>query len=800
MNSCSIIIIAFDDAELTSLSVDAVLQTVAPDVEIILVCPATATPPTHSRVQVIRHPTRNSRAEACNQGARTAHGECLAFLDSGTIVQPGWMDSLTDYGSCHPRAAVIGSKLLDMCGDVLHAGLLIAQDRYPRPIYAGFPGDHPAVNQARPFQAVNTACALIRRNPFQQAGGFDCTFSNGFEDVDLCLRLGELGHETHYCPASVAIRFDSGPESVESNSDVEMYRRRWYERLQTDDLPFYLAEGLLRFTDNTQYLPGPGKSGQQEYSKLRRRIVETVWRVVPAGASVLVASKGDSRLLRIHGCTAGHFPQSETAVYSGYHFPDSAALLEQLDLLRNRGAQYLVLPETAYWWLDFYRGFHTYLSTACSRIGEPGGSCMIFRLPESDAPPNGVRANLSRAGASSTDAKQVDPSLPSQICNLAKLSIPAGSSVLLAGLDDRPLPEFEAYRALPFPAPSTSTKPFVDSADAISQVETLRREKAEYVVFPVTVFWWLDLYADFRRYLETTALLVAHGESCVIYSLSPLVWTRPKQPKRVIAIVAARNEERFIEACLEHYIRQGVEVYLIDNGSTDLTVPIAQRYLGRGLIEIEDLPFGGVFSQNQIDRRKEQVAAGLDADWFIYSDADEFRFSPHPGLSLAEGLAVAESAGYNAVNFLEFVFIPTEESPCHDHERFQETMTSYYLFLQHCPFRINAWQRQSGPLQLNPHRVLFSGMRLCPDSFVMKHYQFLSVDHAVEKYGPRRHDPAELRSGMHGGFKNWREQYNGWSFPLPRMSWLKQFRGDGQWDASAPWARHYLEDTLEANR
>jgi hypothetical protein len=41
---------------------------------------------------------------------------------------------------------------------------------------------------------------------------------------------------------------------------------------------------------------------------------------------------------------------------------------------------------------------------------------------------------------------------------------------------------------------------------------------------------------------------------------------------RVVAILAAYNEERFIAGCLEHLIEQGVDAYLIDNESTDRTV------------------------------------------------------------------------------------------------------------------------------------------------------------------------------------------------------------------------------------
>jgi cellulose synthase/poly-beta-1,6-N-acetylglucosamine synthase-like glycosyltransferase len=50
---------------------------------------------------------------------------------------------------------------------------------------------------------------------------------------------------------------------------------------------------------------------------------------------------------------------------------------------------------------------------------------------------------------------------------------------------------------------------------------------------------------------------------------------------RVLALLATYNEERFIEGCLEHLVRNGVEIYLMDNDSTDDTLGIAERYLGR---------------------------------------------------------------------------------------------------------------------------------------------------------------------------------------------------------------------------
>ena len=59
---------------------------------------------------------------------------------------------------------------------------------------------------------------------------------------------------------------------------------------------------------------------------------------------------------------------------------------------------------------------------------------------------------------------------------------------------------------------------------------------------------------------------------------------------RVIALLAAYNEEDVIASVIGHLADNGVDVYLIDNRSTDGTVSEARKWLGKGLLEIESFP------------------------------------------------------------------------------------------------------------------------------------------------------------------------------------------------------------------
>jgi glycosyltransferase involved in cell wall biosynthesis len=263
---------------------------------------------------------------------------------------------------------------------------------------------------------------------------------------------------------------------------------------------------------------------------------------------------------------------------------------------------------------------------------------------------------------------------------------------------------------------------------------------------------------------------------------------------RVVALLASHNERRFIGPCIEHLREQGVESYLIDNYSTDETVEIAERYLDDGLIGIETLPGGRgnhFVLRTQLER-KEELAGELDADWFIHLDPDELRLPPPgSGRTLAEELAAADRAGYNAVNFLELTFMPTREEPDHDHADFAETLRTYYPLLPEFPHRLNAWKagREVDLASKGGHRVRFRGLRMYPQSLLMKHYLVLGREHALEKFVEREFDAREAARGWFG----WRAELTAEEIRFPSEAELRVTRSDMDLDSSSPSKYHYFD-------
>ena len=194
-------------------------------------------------VRVIRNERNLGFAAACNQGARAAHGRIVVHLNNDTVATPGWLEHLLA-PLADPGVGITGAKLLFPDGTLQHAGVVMRFSRLgtdgisPYHLLAGQPGNHPGSMMQRDFDIVTGACLAIPRELYLDVGGFDETFWNGYEDVDLCLKVRARGLRVVYEPRALLTHF-------ESQSGVQRKRRvlhnirelseRWNRRLDGDD-------------------------------------------------------------------------------------------------------------------------------------------------------------------------------------------------------------------------------------------------------------------------------------------------------------------------------------------------------------------------------------------------------------------------------------------------------------------------------------------------------------------------------------------------------------------------------------
>jgi hypothetical protein len=121
------------------------------------------------------------------------------------------------------------------------------------------------------------------------------------------------------------------------------------------------------------------------YQALVGQIRSLVDALLPVGSTALVISRGDPELVRLAGPAAFHFPGDDNG-YSGWYPEDSAAAIAHLEDHRRRGAEYLVIPRTARWWLRHYPGLRRHLERKYPRVVDQPRVCMVFDLRDRSAP------------------------------------------------------------------------------------------------------------------------------------------------------------------------------------------------------------------------------------------------------------------------------------------------------------------------------------------------------------------------------------------------------------------------------
>lgn len=201
-------------------------------------------------IQIIRNSENLGFAKACNQGARAARGRFLVFLNNDTIPLENWLAALVEEVTSHPDVGIVGSKLLYEDDTIQHAGVVFSREEglLPYHLYRRFHRDHPVVNRRRTFQCVTAACMLIRREIFETEGGFDEGFRNGFEDVDLCLKVIEKNWQIVYQPLSVLYHLESqtpGRKAHEQENALRFLMRWGHRWWSADEDLYYFEDGFM---------------------------------------------------------------------------------------------------------------------------------------------------------------------------------------------------------------------------------------------------------------------------------------------------------------------------------------------------------------------------------------------------------------------------------------------------------------------------------------------------------------------------------------------------------------------------
>ena len=208
----------------------------------------------------------------------------------------------------------------------------------------------------------------------------------------------------------VAERDDELRGALGERDEERRLRRRLESELEAsrDEVSRLEASAERRDSNAETSSTAPHHPG---YASLTSEVRERAAESIPSGATVLVAGKGDEALLQLDGRTGWHFPMAEDGRYAGFHPAGDTAAIAQLEALRARGADHLLLPKTTLWWLDHYQGLRHHLEDRYTAL-VTDEQCAIFRLSgEERARASGPLTTLKRTIARLRIGTGRDPSI-----------------------------------------------------------------------------------------------------------------------------------------------------------------------------------------------------------------------------------------------------------------------------------------------------------------------------------------------------------------------------------------------------
>ena len=169
-------------------------------------------PPKFPGVKFIFNNENLGFAKACNQGSKISSGDYILFLNPDTVLSETCLTECITFFKTHLDAGAVGVRMLDDQGKFLRE----SKRGLPSPsasfyklfgLTTIFPGSktiakyyqgHLPENENNPVDVLSGAFMMIKKAVFEKVNGFDETFFMYGEDIDLSLRIIQMGFKNYY--------------------------------------------------------------------------------------------------------------------------------------------------------------------------------------------------------------------------------------------------------------------------------------------------------------------------------------------------------------------------------------------------------------------------------------------------------------------------------------------------------------------------------------------------------------------------------------------------------------------------
>ncbi|MDD0967588.1 MULTISPECIES: glycosyltransferase [Pseudomonas] len=229
------------------------------------------------RIRVLDCPVQGNLAAVRNVAMVHALGEYALFLNPYAVISHGdWLTEMLNHAQ-RPEVGVVGAKLFNPDGRLLHAGLILGlQGPAGVPFYGESmqaTGYMYRLLVAQDLSAVGSDCLMVRKAVFDAVAGLDeQDLAQSLNEVDLCLRIGQQGYLVVWTPyAQLALGTQpivvaTDDEAARRSQEQEAFYKRWLPIVARD--PAYNRNLSLNGLGGSSFSLDPGlRTGWSPFSR-----------------------------------------------------------------------------------------------------------------------------------------------------------------------------------------------------------------------------------------------------------------------------------------------------------------------------------------------------------------------------------------------------------------------------------------------------------------------------------------------------------------------------------------------------
>ena len=201
------------------------------------------------RLKIINYDQPFNFAEKNNLGAMSCQSDLILLLNDDTEIITAEALEIMVAMFNDPTVGVVGPMLLFEDSTIQSAGHIFSPD--PTDLYrARSPetaGPQNLLCVQREVSSLIAACALIRRDVFEQVGGLCMGFPGNWNDIDFCLKVQLAGYRAVFTPHAHLFHFESKTRTAKRvEAEVAKLGARWGSVLNDDP---YFNPKLQRYTN-----------------------------------------------------------------------------------------------------------------------------------------------------------------------------------------------------------------------------------------------------------------------------------------------------------------------------------------------------------------------------------------------------------------------------------------------------------------------------------------------------------------------------------------------------------------------